>query len=64
MRNRMGKVPANYSSNKENRTKCTSCEEYADREHIYNCVYLNIEEPIEQYEKIFFGNINEKKRVL
>ena len=34
MRNRMGKIPSNYSSNKESRTKCTSCEEYEDMEHI------------------------------
>ena len=33
-------------------------------EHIYNCEYLNIEEPIEKYEKIFIGNIYEQKRVL
>jgi hypothetical protein len=64
MRNRMEKIPSNYSSNKENRKKCTSCEEYEDMEHIYNCEYLNIEEPIEKYEKIFIGNIYEQKRVL
>ena len=64
MRNRMEKIPYNYSSNKENRKKCTSCEEYEDMEHIYNCEYLNIEEPIEKYEKIFIGNIYEQKRVL
>ena len=64
MRNRMEKIPANFSSKKESRTKCTSCEEIEDVEHIYNCEYLNIEEPEERYEKIFTGNIHEQKRVL
>ena len=32
--------------------------------NIYNCEYLNIEETIEKYEKIFIGNIYEQKRVL
>ena len=64
MRNRMEKIPANFSSKKENRIKCTSCEEYEDMEHIYNCEYLNFEKPSEKYEKIFTGNIHEQKRVL
>ena len=33
-------------------------------EHVYNCNYLNIEEPIEEYLKIFTGNTKEKRTVL
>ena len=37
MRQKDGTTPANYPSKKENKTKCTSCEEYEDTEHVYIC---------------------------
>ena len=61
MRNRMEKIPANFYSKKENRTKCTSCEEYEDMEHIYNCEYLNIEETVEKYETNLYEILMNKR---
>ena len=64
IRNRMvNDIPANFSSKKENTAKCT-CGESEDMEHVYNCKYLNIEEPAEEYLKIFSGNTREQKTVL
>ena len=51
IRNRMADIPANFSSKKENTAKCT-CGESEDMKHVYNCKYLNIEEPTEEYLKI------------
>ena len=43
-------IPANLSSKKENTAKYTYGES-EDMEHVYNCKYLNIEEPTEEYHK-------------
>ena len=56
-------IPANFSSKIENTAKCT-CGESEDMKHVYNCKYLNIEEPTEEYQKIFTGNTREQKTVL
>jgi hypothetical protein len=64
IRNRMvNDIPANFSSKKENTAKCI-CGESEDMEHVYNCKYLNIEEPAEEYLKIFSGNTREQRTVL
>ena len=64
IRNRMvSDIPANFSSTKENTAKCI-CEESETMEHVYNCKYLNTEEPEEEYWKIFNGNTNEQRTVL
>ena len=64
IRNRMvNNIPANFSSKKENTSKCT-CGESEYMEHVYNCKYLNIEEPAEEYQKIFTGNTREQRTVL
>ena len=64
IRNRMvNDIPANFSSKIENTAKCT-CGESEDMKHVYNCKYLNIEEPTEEYQKIFTGNTREQKTVL
>ena len=63
IRNRMINIPANYSSKKENTAKCI-CGVSENMEHIYNCEYLNIEVPAEEYLKIFSENTSEQKSVL
>ena len=58
IRNRMVNIPANCSA--KNTTKCI-CNEIENMRHIYNCKYLNKEEPRLEYEKLFYGNISELK---
>ena len=60
IRNRMVNIPANFSA--KNTTKCI-CNEIENMKHIYNCKYLNKEEPRLEYEKLFNGNISEQKCV-
>ena len=63
IRNRMvSDIPANFSSSKENTEKCI-CGEQETMEHVYNCKYLNTEEPDEDFLKIFNGNPKEQRKV-
>ena len=59
IRNRMLDIPSNFSSNKNKEFNCF-CGNFKDMKHIYECQLLNIEEPTENYEKIFTGNIEEQ----
>ena len=48
MRNKMSKIPANYSS-REVKHLCF-CGEEEDMEHVYTCKQLNNEEPLIEYK--------------
>ena len=56
IRNRMVQISANFSSQEKNISKCW-CGENIDMLHIYECKYFEVKEPIETYEKIFYGTI-------
>ena len=43
--------------------KCVMCDSIEDMNHIYNCEYLNEEEPKIEFERIFKGNLFEQIRV-
>ena len=57
VKNRMTKIPYNFSSNSEKKCKCGKRE---DMSHIYECDLNNLEEkPTIPYQKIFNGNLKE-----
>ena len=63
IRNNMINIPSNFMSEKENTTTCI-CKEKENMKHIYNCKYLNKNEPREKYEKIYEDNVEKMKNVL
>ena len=58
----MIKIPANFSSKKENKAKCV-CKESEDMNQIYNCEYLNNTKPEAHFRNIFSENLIEQKKV-
>ena len=56
-------IPSNFCSKENNTTKCI-CNEKENIEHIYNCKYLNKNEPKVQFENIYSENIPKQKEVL
>ena len=62
IRNRMLNISSNFSSNKKNKSVCF-CGTNEDMKHIYECKYLNMDEPLENYEKIHTGTMNQQINV-
>ena len=62
IRNKMSDIPSNFCSRDKNRSKCP-CRDTETMEHIYECKYLNSEEPKVIYRKIYKGNQLEQKHV-
>ena len=56
-------IPSNFISRDKNKSKCI-CKSLEDMRHVYECKYLNIDEPSEKYEQLFRGNINQQISVL
>ena len=63
IRNNMIDIPANFTSEKENKARCI-CGEKENTTHIYNCKYLNKEKPTEKFDKIFENNLNKMEYIL
>ena len=63
IRNKMTNIPANFQSDKENKSKCI-CGKKENNEHIYICEKLNKEKPTIKYEHIFGDNLKMMKNVL
>ena len=63
LRNQMLDIPSNFISREKNKSKCI-CKSLEDMRHVYECKYLNIDEPSEKYEQLFRGNINQQISVL
>jgi hypothetical protein len=58
VKNRMTKIPYNFSSNSDKKCKCGKRE---DMLHIYECeLYNQKEKPTIPFEKIYNGNLNEQ----
>ena len=62
IRKRMINISSNCSSKQKNKTFCF-CGNNEDMRHIYKCKYLNTEEPVEKYEKIYRGTMNQQIEV-
>ena len=62
IRNRMVDIPSNFVTKEKNDSKCL-CGEKEDMEHIYYCKYLNSEDPEENFENLFSGNIQIQAKV-
>ena len=56
-------IPAIFSNKQKNKKYFCPCEQIEDMEHIYNCKYLNKEEAVTKYEKIFEDHIDEQIKV-
>ena len=56
MRNKMSKIPHNYSS-REVKHFCF-CWEEEDMEHVYTCKQLKYEEPLTEYNYIYSENMD------
>jgi hypothetical protein len=63
IRNRMYPIPSNFCAKEENSYKCV-CGQTEDMKHVYNCKYLNRDEPAIDYEKVFSDDIFEQKTIL
>ena len=63
IRNKMSNIPSNYSSERENFSKC-ACGEKEDMEHIYKCSFLNNEKAEANYEEVYGENLQEIKKIL
>ena len=61
MRNKMSKIPANYSS-REVKHLCF-CGEEEDMEHVYTCKQLNNEEPLIEYKYTYSENVKKIRYV-
>ena len=61
VRNKMTRIPANFSSRKTI-FKCV-CGEQEDMSHVYSCTVLNSDKPVTQYEEIYSNNIEKIKEV-
>ena len=57
MRNKMVKIPANYSE-REVKHKCIICNNEENMEHVYTCKLLNSEEPLTEYNQIYRDNMD------
>ena len=57
MRNKMVKIPANYSA-RDVIHKCISCNNEENMEHVYTCKLLNSEEPETEYKQIYSNNLD------
>ena len=57
MRNKMVKIPANYSA-REVKHKCIICNNEENMEHEYTCKLLNSEEPLTEYNQIYKDNMD------
>ena len=62
IRNNMIDIPANFTSEKDNKALCICGEK--ENTIIYNCKYLNEEKPIERFDKIFENNLNKMEYIL
>ena len=56
VRNKMVKIPANFSSNHKKDHSC-KCGMKEDMKHIYICPILNNEEQTTEYENIYSNNV-------
>ena len=57
MRNKMVKIPANYSA-REVKHKCIICNNEENMEHEYTHKLLNSEEPLTEYNQIYKDNMD------
>ena len=62
IRTRMVNIPSNFVNKENNHFQCL-CGEKEDMKHIYDCIYLNSEEPEENFENLFCGNIHIQSKV-
>ena len=63
IRNRMIDISSNFSSKQKTMSLCF-CGNKENMKHIYECKYWNTEEPLEIYEKVYTGTINQQIEVL
>jgi hypothetical protein len=61
IRNKMIKIPANFSSENVNHESC--CGENETMKHVYTCTKLNIEEPATKYEHVYSNNLQKLSEV-
>ena len=56
-------ISSNFSSKQKTMSLCF-CGNKEDMKHIYECKYWNTEEPLEIYEKVYTGTMNQQIEVL